>query len=134
MATINRPQLRADVDVTGANPTATLTVTYTVDWDDYDRNSRQLYQESWALFGADGGPGEDGTDDRITGRGAADIVRFGSDGSASTEREIVIEIDPDQLDEDPGAANTDELKVEVTLSPVGPFGDAELSNRVLVTV
>ena len=100
-------------------------------WDDYDQRSHQLYSEGWKVIGADSGAGEDGTDDTITSRGAADIVRFSSEGRASTEREIVIELDLPRLDEDPGV-NTDEIKVEVSLDPVGPFAVEETSNRILV--
>ena len=101
-------------------------------WDDYDQASHQLYSEGWKVIGADSGAGEDGTDDTVTGRGAADIERFSSEGRASSEREIVIELDVDTLDEDPGS-NTDEIKVLVSLDPVGPFHAEETSNRVLVT-
>ena len=131
MPTIDKPQLRIDADITGPNPKATLTVTYTVHWDEYDQHSRQLFSEGWKVIGADSGAGEDGTDDTVTGRGAADIVRFSSEGQASTEREIVIELDVDTLDEDPGS-NTDEIKVLVSLDPVGPFRAEETSNRVLI--
>jgi hypothetical protein len=131
MPTMDKPRLRIDADVTGPDPKATLTVTYTVHWDDYDQRSHQLYSEGWKVIGADSGAGEDGTDDTITSRGAADIVRFSSEGRASTEREIVIELDLPRLDEDPGT-NTDEIKVEVSLDPVGPFAVEETSNRILV--
>ena len=43
----------------------------------------------------------------------------------------MIELDLPSLDEDPGA-NTDEIKVEVSLDPVGPFAVEETSNRILV--
>ena len=131
MPTIDDLQLRIDADITGPNPKATLTVTYTVLWDEYDQRSRQLYSEGWKVIGADSAAGEDGEDDTVTGRGAADIVRFSSEGQSSTEREIVIELDVDVLDEDPGS-NTDEIKVLVSLDPVGPFRVEETSNRVLI--
>jgi len=132
MATRHKPQLRIDADITRPEPQATRTLTHTVHWDEYDQRSHQLYSEGWKVIGADSGTGEDGTDDTITGRGAADIVRFSSEGRSSTEREIVIELDVSSLDEDPGS-NTDEIKVEVSLDPVGPFAVEETSNRVLVS-
>ena len=84
------------------------------------------------MLGADSGAGEDGTDDTITSRGAADINRFSSQGRSTSEHEIVIELDVAELDEDPGS-NIDEIKVSVSLDPVGPFRAEEASNRVLVT-
>ena len=120
MPTIDKPQLRIDADITGPNPKATLTVTYTVHWDDYDQRSRQLYSEGWKVIGADSAcrRGRHGRHrHRPRRRGHRP---FSSEGQASTEREIVIELDVDTLDEDPGS-NADEIKVQVSLDPVGPF-------------
>ena len=62
------------------------------------------------------------------------MVRFSSGGQASVDREIVIELDLDELDEDNDAQNPDEIRVSVTLEPVGPFDDSQESNRVLLTL
>ncbi|MGH9258545.1 MAG: hypothetical protein ACRD08_01410 [Acidimicrobiales bacterium] len=61
-------------------------------------------------------------------------MRFSSGGQASVDREIVIELDLDELDEDNDAQNPDEIRVSVTLEPVGPFDDSQESNRVLLTL
>lgn len=132
MASLDKPTLRIDADVVGPNPTATLTIGYTVHWDAYDQASRQEYREGWKIIGADSAGGEDGTDDTITGMGAATFVWISSDGSASSEHEIVVELDFDELDEDPGS-NLDEIKAEDSLTPRVPARVAETSNRVLVS-
>ena len=132
MPTIDQPQLRIDADVTGPNPTATLTVDYTVHWNDYERTSHQSYSEYWNVIGADSSSGEDGQDDTIMGAGAAYFHRLASDGSATTDRQLVIELDFEELDEDPGS-NLDEIKVEVSLTPVPVTQVEELSNRVLIS-
>lgn len=131
MATMDQPQLRIDADITGANPHATLTVNYTVQWSDYDRQSHQPYEEVWVIWGADQQAGEDGVDDRIVGLGALGRRLIASDGSASSDFEIVIERDVADLDEDFGAAQ-DEIKVEVVLEPKAAARVSELSHRVLI--
>ncbi|HEY5787577.1 MAG TPA: hypothetical protein VIT65_22655 [Microlunatus sp.] len=132
MAELDKPQLRIDADVTGPNPSATLTVTYTAHWDTYDQNSRQQYREFWKVVGADQGVGEDGVDDFIRQTPAHEFIFVASDGSASSVHEIVIEMELPALDEDPGA-NIDEIKVEVSLTPETPDRVEELSNRVLIS-
>lgn len=131
MATIDKPELRIDVDAIGPHPRATLTVTYTVHWDDFDRASHQGYQQEWVIWGGDAGPGEDGEDDRITGSALTDETQVSSDGSARSEHRFEVIIDLPDLDEDAGAA-LDEIKVEVKLIPVTPRTVSETSNRVLV--
>jgi hypothetical protein len=105
------------------SPTTSLGTTY-------DQGSNQLYQEGWRLFGSDRAAGEDGVDDTLQTTPALEIVRFSSNGHPTSEREIVITRDLSVLNEDSG---TDEIRVEVSLSPVGPFGDSAESNRILVT-
>jgi hypothetical protein len=132
MPTIDQPRLRIDADAVGANPQATLTVTYDVHFSESDVAANQQYRETWRIVGADGSPGEDGTDDTVQSIPAASpSVIFGPDGAEDVTREIVIERDLSDLDEDPGA-NQDEIKVEVFLTPVNGFSAAATSNRVLV--
>jgi hypothetical protein len=134
MASITNVRLDIDANVLGPNPTADVEITYDITWDDFDQASNQLYQEHWKLIGADRGAGEDGVDDYLTGRGAAEIVRFSSNGQPTTlNRQIVISgLDLSELDED--ATGTDEVRAVVTLTPVGPFSDSEESHRVVLTV
>lgn len=135
MASISDVDLSIEADAVGNDPQAVLTVTYTAEFDEYDQTSNQLYQETWRVFGADRGAGEDGVDDTIQSTpAAAPVVRFSSGGQASVDREIVIELDLDELDEDNDAQNPDEIRVSVTLEPVGPFDDSQESNRVLLTL
>jgi hypothetical protein len=134
MASINDVDLSIEADAVGNDPQAVLTVTYTAEFDEYDQTSNQLYQESWRVFGADRGAGEDGIDDTIQRNPVAVPVRFSSGGQASVDREIVIELDLDELDEDNDAQNPDEIRVSVNLVPVGPFDDSQESNRVLLTL
>jgi hypothetical protein len=130
MASISNVDLRIEADAVGPDPQAVLTVTYDVTWDDYDQGSNQLYQQGWRVFGSDRAAGEDGVDDTLQTTPALEIVRFSSNGHPTSEREIVITRDLSVLNEDSG---TDEIRVEVSLSPVGPFGDSAESNRILVT-
>lgn len=129
MATIDRPRLRIEADAVGQNPQAVLTITYTVRYDAYDQASNQQYRESWRLVGVDAHEG--GDDDTLqTTPAAQPPVIFGSDGAATARRQIVIQRDLADLDEDPNS--TDEIKVEVILTPQLPTTIRELSNRVLV--
>ncbi|HYI52599.1 MAG TPA: hypothetical protein VEX57_01435, partial [Microlunatus sp.] len=103
----------------------------TVHWSDYDRNSHQPYEERWVIWGADQGSGEDGVDDNLVSAGALDRRRIASDGSASSDFEIVLEREIWELDEDGGAAQ-DEIKVEVILEPKAALRVSEISHRVLI--
>ncbi len=132
MARISDVSLSIDAEVLGNDPQATLTVNYTAEFDLYDRTSNQLYEEGWRVFGADGGAGEDQVDDTIQTTPAGQALRFQADGQSRVDREIVIQLDTAELDED--VQNPDEIKASVSLTPVGPFDDSQLSNRVVLSV
>ena len=71
MATIERARLSIDADATGAHPRATLTVTYTVFYDEFDQASHQRYRQTWRIVGVDGE--EDNTVQTTPGGRAAGV-------------------------------------------------------------
>jgi hypothetical protein len=146
MASISNLTLDVEVVNDGANLVANVTASYRINWSSYDQNSNQPYRESCVLIGDDTDivPAEDGADDSIVGgqlfpqlifppfplgNGASAVASpliplFGttaSNGQPFTDRVHSKSIPLGNLDEDPGSlANPDELRAQVTMTPVLP--------------
>jgi hypothetical protein len=71
-------------------------------------------------------------DDTLISEGAAETVRFAANGQPSMTHHLAFTIPLEELNED--ASGQDEVRAVVTLTPVGPFGDSEESNKVSLTV
>jgi hypothetical protein len=147
MASISNLSLDVEVVNDGANLVANVTASYRINWSSYDQNSNQPYRESCVLIGDDTDivPSEDGTDDSIPGgqlfpqllfppfplgNGTSPVIASpliplfnttASNGQAFTDRVHSKSIPLSNLDEDAGSlANPDELRAQVTLTPVLP--------------
>ena len=161
MASISNLILDIEVVNDGANLVANVTASYRINWSSYDQNSNQPYRESCVLIGDDTGitPAEDGTDDSIVGGtlfpqllfppfpavnggggGIASplIPLFGttaSNGQAFTDRVHTKSIPLGSLDEDPGSlANPDEIRAQVTMTPVLPAAVTRESAQFAINV
>ena len=128
MANITDVRLNVAPDVANAD----IEIDTDIEFDNQDLASNQLFQLHWKLIGPDRLAGEDGEDDTLIGQGAADIIRFAADGQTATTHHLAFTIPLDELDED--TSGQDEVRAVVTLTPVGPFGDSEESNKVSLTV
>jgi hypothetical protein len=133
MAEMTDVRLGVDVDL---NNDGTVDAVVRIDTDiqfaDQDVASNQLFDFHWKLIGPDRLSGEDGVDDTLIGQGAADIIRFAADGRTSMTHHVDIRVPLEELNED--ATGEDEVRAEVSLDPVGPFGDSRESNKVALTI
>ncbi len=127
MATITDVRLRVAQDVADAD----IEIDTDIEFDAFDLASNQLFHLSWRLIGPDRLAGEDGQVDTFTGQSAVDIIRFAADGQSTKTHHLAFTIPVEALDED--NSGEDEVRAVVTLTPVGPFGDSEESNKVSLT-
>jgi hypothetical protein len=158
MASISNLTLDIEVVNDGANLVANVTASYRINWSSYDQNSNQPYRESCVLIGDDTGitPAEDGSDDAIpngtlfpqllfppfpvvTGGLPSPLIPLfnttSSNGQAFTDRVHTKSIPLGNLDEDPGAGvNPDEIRAQVTMTPVLPVAVTRESAQFLLNV
>jgi hypothetical protein len=158
MASISNLTLDIEVVNDGANLVANVTASYRINWSSYDQNSNQPYRESCVLIGDDTGitPAEDGSDDAIpngtlfpqllfppfpvvTGGLTSPLIPLfnttSSNGQAFTDRVHTKSIPLGNLDEDPGAGvNPDEIRAQVTMTPVLPVAVTRESAQFLLNV
>jgi hypothetical protein len=128
MASISDVRLSVVEDVANAE----IGIETDIEFDTYDMATNQLDNWHWKLIGPDRLAGEDGEDDTLTGQGAADIVRISADGQASKTHHFELTLPLQELDED--LTGEGEVRAVITITPVGPFGDSEESNKVTLTV
>jgi hypothetical protein len=121
MASITDVRLSVGQDVANAN----IEIDTDIGFDAFDPASNQVYQLFWKLIGPDRLPSED---DTLLGQGAADMIRLSAQGRTTITHHLTFTVPLERLNEDPATA--DEVRAVVTLTPVGPFGDSEASNKV----
>jgi hypothetical protein len=156
MASVSNFVLEIEVVNDGADLKANVTVDYQIDFSSYDQHSNQLYTEVCRLIGDDTGitPPEDGVDDAIPGgqllpvpivpNGPGPfpvpipfpiISTVASDGNAFVKRHLEKTLPLSALDEDkPPVPNPDEIRAQVTLTPVLPVAVVRESNQVLLNI
>jgi hypothetical protein len=141
MATVSDLTLTIDVVNDGPDLEARITVEYDIDFSSYDQNSNQPYREVCRLIGDDTGiaPAEDGVDDLIPNGQLFPFLLFpgqvASDGKATVHRTRTKTIPLSSLNEDSQAgANPDEIRAQVTLSPILPVAVSRESSQVLLNV
>jgi hypothetical protein len=121
MASITDVRLRVGQDLANAS----IEIDTDIGFDAFDLASNQVYQLFWKLVGPDRLPGDD---DTLVGQRAADQIRLSAQGRTTITHHLTFTIPLERLSEDPSGA--DEVRAVVTLTPMGPFGDSEESNRV----
>jgi hypothetical protein len=129
MAAITDVRLRVTHDA--ANADIDIEIDTDIEFDAFDLASNQLFQLSWKLIGPDRLAGGDGLDGTLTAQSAVDIIRFAANGQSTKTHHLAFTIPVQALDED--TSGEDEVQALVTLTPVGPFGDSEESNKVSLT-
>lgn len=151
MATVSDLTLQIDVVNNGATLEANVVVEYDVDFSSYDQNSNQPYTEVCRLKGDDSGivPAEDGTDDVIPNGQLFPLQLFpvpgqplplilfpqtASNGATSVHRVREKTLDLSNLNEDQVGAIRDEIRAEVTLSPVAPVAVTRESAQVVLDI
>jgi hypothetical protein len=144
MATVTNLTLAIQVVNNGPNLEAQIEVEYDIVFNSFDQNSNQPYTELCRLIGDDTGivPAEDGTDDLIPGGqlfpGIIILPPFNqvaSNGQASVHRTRTRTLPLNALNEDQGAVpNPDELRAQVTLTPVQPVSVVRESSQVLLNI
>jgi hypothetical protein len=129
MAAISNVELTIVKDVANAQ----LTLAYDVEFDDFDRVTNLGYRESWRFIGDDTGFDSDvlAPDEQI---GAGSVLRnpVYANGQDSVHRTRSRTIPWADLDEDPWWAGLDEIRGEVTLTPLLPGEAVAESNLVTV--
>jgi hypothetical protein len=144
MASVSNLTLDVEVVNDGANLVANVTASYRLNWSSYDINSNQPYREVCKLIGDDSGitPAEDGTDDNITNGQLFPQLLFptfpaapgpvisplvplfntvAAEGQPFLDRVHTKTINLSNLDEDQApVANPDEIRAQVSLTPVLP--------------
>ena len=130
MADVTGSTLVIDVVNDGANLKAKVTVEYDIDFNSYDQHSNQPYTELCRLMGDDSGitPAEDGVDGAISGGQLFPTVfpfpvsrMIASEGRTSVHRKHIKTLPLSALDEDsPPVLNPDEIRAQITLTPVSP--------------
>jgi hypothetical protein len=121
MASITDVRLSVGQDLADAN----IQIDTDIGFDAFDLASNQVYQLFWKLIGPDRLPGED---DTLVAQGDGDVVRLSAQGRTTITHQLTFTIPLKRLSDDPSRG--DELRAVVTLTPVGPFGDSEESNKV----
>jgi hypothetical protein len=154
MASISGFTLDIQVVNNGPNLEANITVDYDIDFSSYDQHSNQSYTEVCRLTGDDTGinPAEDGVDDAIPGGQLLPnpivigpppnppivipgISVVASEGRTSLHRHLTKTLPLSALNEDqPPALNPDEIRAQVTLTPVLPVAVVRESNQVLLNI
>jgi hypothetical protein len=141
MATIREIILSIQQDVANAR----IGVEYTIEWSNFDQTSNLQYAEAVRLIGDDTVPPtgilnlrEDEVDDAIVGGGlsapgGANVIQ--SDGQPSVQRRFTKVIPLANLNEDRSQLqNPDEIRAEVTLTPILPTAVRVESNLVTLTL
>ncbi len=128
MAIIGKPVLTITGSTTVGN--SSVTASYAVTFDAFDKASDQPYKEAVKLFGVDTGEAGAGSDDLLGTVFPSGIIIFGSDVIRASQvvapattltRTHTATFKNTVLDEDkPPISNPDELRAEVTLTPVAP--------------
>ena len=153
MATPANLNLAVQVVTNGPNLEANITVDYDIVWSKFDQESDQPYTELVKLVGDDSGitPAEDGADDAIPGGQLFPVLilpptpfppiplpvitTISSGGSASTHRSFSKTLPLSALDEDKSPVpNPDEIRAQVTLTPVLPATVVRESNQVTLNI
>ena len=143
MATVTNLTLAIQVVNNGPNLEAQIEVEYDIVFSSFDQNSNQPYSELCRLIGDDTGiaPAEDGADDLIPGGQLFPVIilppfnQVASNGQASVHRTRTRTLPLSALNEDQGAvANPDELRAQVTLTPVPPVSVVRESSQVLLNI
>ena len=144
MANVSGITLEIDVVNDGANLEANVTVEYDITFSSYDQHSNQPYSELCRLIGDDTGimPAEDGVDDSIPGgrssRRAVPVPavsapsppRAGPACIATTGRRSRSA----PSTRTPPVLNPDEIRAQVTLTPVIPVAVVRESNQVAMNI
>jgi hypothetical protein len=146
MATTNNLTLTIDVVNDGPDLEANITVEYDIAFSVYDQDSNQPYTEVCRLIGKDAPP-EDGADDAIPGGQLFPVLLFpplpigpipiptnqiASDGRPSVHRKFTKTLPLSALNED--ASGQDEIRAQVTLTPVLPVTVIRESNQVALNI
>jgi hypothetical protein len=148
MANAQNLSLTIDVVNNGPDLQANVTVEYDIPFSKYDQDSNQPYAEVCRLIGKDAPP-EDGTDDSIPGGQLFPVLIFpplplapipfpvpsntiASDGRTSVHRKFTKTLPLSALNED--ASGQDEIRAQVTLSPVLPVTVIRESNQVALNL
>ena len=145
MASLSGITLAIEVVNNGANLEPNVTVEYDITFSSYDRHSNQAYTELCRLIGDDTGivPAEDGVDESIPGDQLFPTGPFpfpvfstiASEGRATVHRVHKKTLPLSALNEDQTAAsNPDELRAQITLTPVIPVAIVRESNQVLLNI
>jgi hypothetical protein len=146
MASVSGIALAIEVVNNGPNLQANVTVEYDISFSSYDQHSNQPYTELCRLIGDDTGitPAEDGVDDSIPGGqlfpapGPFPFPLFStiaSEGRVSVHRVHAKSLPLSALNEDrPPVPNPDELRAQVTLTPVLPVALVRESNQVALNI
>ncbi|MET0325972.1 MAG: hypothetical protein ABW122_07930 [Ilumatobacteraceae bacterium] len=129
MASITTPVLTIVRDVANVD----VSITYTINWSEFDRNSDLQYLETWKLIEDD--TGQDGDEAAANGDDAI-VQPFGfaalvsANGQASTPRTLTRPTMAfSNLDKDVG---DDEIRAVVTLTPQLPLGIVRESAAVVL--
>jgi hypothetical protein len=148
MASTQNLNLTIDVVNNGPDLQANITVEYDLVFSRYDQDSDQPYLEVCRLIGKDAPP-EDGVDDAIPGGQLFPVLIFpplpiapfpvpslsnqiASDGRPSVHRRFTKTLPLSALNED--ATGQDEIRAQVTLTPVLPVTVIRESNQVALNL
>jgi hypothetical protein len=162
MASVNNLTLAIAVVTNGPNLEANVTVDYDIVFSSYDQDSNQPYTEVCRLIGDDSGqnPPEDGQDDSIPGGQLFPVLilpplpaagpipapvpipipipllnTIASDGRPSVHRTHSKTLPLSALNEDQGTVpNPDEIRAQVTITPVAPATVVRESNQVALNL
>lgn len=125
MAIFTKPMIdKLALVITKDIANAEITVTYDINWSNFDQLTNLAYNEKWQLVGDDAGV----TTPIFTGPML--LTGVSSNGNATTHRVKVDTIPWSDLDEDPN--NLDEIAVVVTLEPLLPVTKVAKSALVVV--
>jgi hypothetical protein len=148
MAIVSNLTLAIAVVNDGPNLEANITVDYDIVFSSFDQNSNLQYSEVCRLIGDDSGinPAEDGTDDAIPGGQLVPVVGpppfpiqipslIASDGRPSVHRQFTKTLPLSALNEDqPPVPNPDEIRAQVSLTPVLPSTLVRESSQVVLNI
>jgi hypothetical protein len=142
MAIIGKPVLT----ITGSSTVGSseVTASYPVTFDEFDQASDQPYREVVKLFGVDAGEPGAGPDDLLGTIFPSGIIVFGSDIVRASQviapatgltRTHTATFKNNILDEDQTPIlNPDELRAEVTLTPISPVAVTRSSDTVKISL
>jgi hypothetical protein len=144
MATVSNLTLAIQVVNNGPNLEAKVEVEYDIVFSSFDQNSNQPYTELCRLIGDDSGivPAEDGVDDVIVGGQLfpppiiiPPFNQVASNGVATLHRKRTKTLPLSALNEDQVAVpNPDEIRAQVSLTPVQPVSVSRQSNLVTLNI